>query len=141
MKHSLETRVVANNLLYMNYMILTLCWITEKEDFHTFLEENDSIRLLACQLIENCIITSKYKLFTDFFARVRARLFSDVLFPLLTTPESEYLKAVDEPKEFMALALDVVDKQDSQTIKTQAAKCIEAFADKVDGCVSFVAMF
>jgi hypothetical protein len=29
-KYSLETRYITNNLMYMNYVILTLCYITEK---------------------------------------------------------------------------------------------------------------
>lgn len=29
-KYNLETRYITNNLMYMNYVILTLCYITEK---------------------------------------------------------------------------------------------------------------
>lgn len=60
---------------------------------------------------------------------------------LLTTSEKEEIDAVEDPKEFINLAIDVWDKQESKTIKTQAAKCLEAFADKIDGWISFLSMF
>lgn len=60
---------------------------------------------------------------------------------LLATTEKEADDAVDNPKEFMNLALDVCDKQRSKTIKTETAKCLEAFADKVDGCISFISLY
>jgi hypothetical protein len=40
----------------------------------------------------------------------------------LTTSEKEYIQATEEPKEFMNYALDVSDKHESKTVKTQAAK-------------------
>ena len=35
----------------------------------------------------------------------------DVIFPLLCTTKEEYLQMIDEPQEFVSLALDTVDKQ------------------------------
>lgn len=41
---------------------------------------------------------------------------------LLSTSEKEQYDAVEQPKEFINLALDVCDKQESKTVKTQTAK-------------------
>jgi hypothetical protein len=140
-KQTLETRLVANNLVYMHYMILTLCYVTERDNFHEFLDDNDDIRGMVIALLENLTICSRSRIFSDYFARVRAKVITEVLFMFLTTSEKEKMDAVDQPKEFMNLALDVCDKQESKTVKTQAAKCLEAFGDKVDGCISFCSMF
>ena len=92
-------------------------------------------------LLENMIICTRCRIFLDFFARVRARIICDVLLMLLTTSNKEEIDAIEDPKEFINLAIDVCDKQESKTIKTQAAKWLEAFADKIDGWISFLSMF
>lgn len=140
-KHGLETRFIANNLMYMNYIVLTLSYITDMEDFNQFLEDNEDVRHLTIGLLENMIICTRSRMFSDFFARIRAKVITEVLFMFLLTSDKEYAYIEDDPKEFMNLALDVCDKQESKTVKTQAAKCLEAFGDKVDGCISFCSMF
>jgi len=105
-KHNFETRYIANNLMYMNYIILTLCYVTEKEDYHEFLQSNDDVRNMIIALLENMIICTKYRLFADFFARVRSRVICDVLLMFLVTSQKEIEDAVEQPKEFMNLALD-----------------------------------
>jgi hypothetical protein len=140
-RHNLETRLLANNLMYLHYMILTLAFVTEKDDYHEYLEENDEIREMVIQLLENITITTKSRLFTEYLSKLRAKIIVDILFMFLASSESEQAKAIDEPKEFMNYALDVSDKQESKTVKTQAAKWLEAFSDKVDGSISFISMF
>lgn len=140
-RHNVETRLVGNNVVYMQYMILTLAWVTEKEDYFDYLEVNDDIRDLCIVLLENMIICTKSRMFADLFARTRTKVMVDVLFLFLATSEKERDDAEEQPKEFMNLALDVWDKQESKTIKTQAAKWIEAFCSKIDGWVSFWSMF
>jgi len=132
---------MANNLVYMHYIILTLWYVTEKEDHHEFLEENDEIREMVIQLLENMSISARSRIFWDFFARSRAKVISEILLMFLTTSEKEYIQATEEPKEFMNYALDVSDKHESKTVKTQAAKWLESFWDKIDGCISFCSMF
>jgi len=46
-----------------------------------------------------------------------------------------------DPDQFVQLALDTCDKQQSKVVKTQAAKLIETLCDNVDGCVSFITLF
>lgn len=43
--------------------------------------------------------------------------------------------------DFVHLALDVCDKQESGIIKTQAAKLLESLCDNIEGTVSFLAIF
>lgn len=47
----------------------------------------------------------------------------------------------ENPQEFVALALDTCDRQKSYTIKTQAAKLIEALCDNIDGAVTLITFF
>lgn len=77
----------------------------------------------------------------DYFARLRSRIITDVLLMFLVTSQNELEDAQEQPKEFMNFALDTCEKQESKNVKTQAAQCLEAFAQKVDGCISFISMF
>ncbi len=54
----------------------------------------------------------------------------------------EELSMLDnDPDEFVSLALDTCDKQQSQVIKTQAAKLLESISDHIDGAVSYTCIF
>jgi hypothetical protein len=56
-----------------------------------------------------------------------------------TNEEKEVLE--DSAQEFFTLAIDTVDKQESQVIKTQGAKMLEALCDYIDGSVTFATVF
>lgn len=60
---------------------------------------------------------------------------------LLKTSASEYALMTNDPEQFVTLALDTCDKQQSRIVKTQAAKLIETICDNIDGAVSFVTLF
>ena len=60
---------------------------------------------------------------------------------LLKTSASEYALMTSDPEQFVTLALDTCDKQQSRIVKTQAAKLIETICDNIDGAVSFVTLF
>jgi len=47
----------------------------------------------------------------------------------------------DYPQEFVNLALDTCDKQQSNVVKTQAAKLFEGLCDNIDGAVSMTSYF
>ena len=59
----------------------------------------------------------------------------------IKTTENEKQKMLDDPKDFVQLALDTCDKQNSFTVKTQAAKVLEAICDNVDGVISNTVLF
>ena len=48
---------------------------------------------------------------------------------------------IEDPEQFVNLALDTCDKQSSKVVKTQGAKLLEAMCDNIDGAVSFVTLF
>lgn len=61
------------------------------------------------------------------------RLFTDIGFSFLRTMKVEKEEMIDNPPEFIKLALDVCDRQKFSHIKSQAAKFIETLADKLKG--------
>jgi len=46
-----------------------------------------------------------------------------------------------DPEEFVSLALDTCDKQESDCIKTKAASLLEAMCDNIDGSVTTLVQF
>ena len=120
---------------------MTLSYVTEKEDFHEYLQENEDTRGIVICLLDNMAICTQSGLFQDLFSRIKDKIINDILLMFLTTSKKEMDDAIEEPKEFMNFAWDVCDKQESWTVKTEAAKCIEAFADKVDGFLSILTSF
>ena len=64
--------------------------------------------------------------------------FQDViLFPLLKMQDGERNLFEESPEEFNALAEDCCDKQLSGVLKTEAAKLLEKFGDKVPGSMEY----
>jgi hypothetical protein len=60
---------------------------------------------------------------------------------LLRTTKSEQQQMIDDPQEFVNLALDCCDKQKSYIVKTQAAKLLEAVCDNIDGAVYNITVY
>ena len=54
----------------------------------------------------------------------------------MRTTKSEFSGMFSAPEEFVNLALDTCDKQESECVKTKAASLLEAMCDNVDGSVS-----
>jgi hypothetical protein len=48
---------------------------------------------------------------------------------------------INDPDQFVNLALDTCDKQSSKVIKTQGAKLLEAICDNIDGSITFTTLF
>ncbi len=47
----------------------------------------------------------------------------------------------ENPKEFVNYSIDICQKQESKTYKTQAAKLLESIVDHVDGMLTFTVNF
>jgi hypothetical protein len=107
-------------------MIITLNWTASKEDWYEYLNSEDYIRAIVIALLENIALSTKSPIFGDLLARTRAKMIAEVIMIFLCSPEKEKEDALDNPSEFLNLAIDVCDKQESQTVKSQAAKCLEA---------------
>lgn len=65
----------------------------------------------------------------------------DVGLNLIKTTETERQQMYDDPQEFVNLALDTCDKQQSVVVKTQAAKLFEGLCDNIDGAVTVTSYF
>ncbi|CAD8078453.1 unnamed protein product [Paramecium sonneborni] len=79
--------------------------------------------------------TEQYQLFSD----SKISLITDAIYPFLITSQKEYQQMKDEPEEFVNLALDSVDKQQSDVPKTAAASLLETLCDHIDGSTTFLA--
>lgn len=79
--------------------------------------------------------TELYSLFSD----TRVSFITDLVYPFLITSKKEYNDMQEQPEEFVNLALDTVDKQESDVPKTAAANLLETFCDHIDGSISFLA--
>ncbi|CAD8182699.1 unnamed protein product [Paramecium octaurelia] len=66
-------------------------------------------------------------------------LITDIIYPFLITTKSEYQIMKEQPEEFVNIALDVVDKQESDLPKTAATTLLETLCDHIDGSTSFLA--
>lgn len=66
------------------------------------------------------------------------KLYMQVIVPYLKISEQERENIESNPKEFVNYAVDVCEKQESKTYKSQAAKLLENIVDHVDGMLSFV---
>jgi chaperonin cofactor prefoldin len=73
------------------------------------------------------------------YYRYQTNLILDVCFNFIKTTENERQQMIDDPKDFVNLALDTCDKQQSMIVKTQAAKVLEAICDNIDGAITLAA--
>eukprot|EP01022_Parablepharisma_sp_SALTPOND_P006054 TRINITY_DN1245_c0_g1_i1.p1 TRINITY_DN1245_c0_g1~~TRINITY_DN1245_c0_g1_i1.p1 ORF type:complete len:948 (+),score=72.74 TRINITY_DN1245_c0_g1_i1:10012-12855(+) len=65
----------------------------------------------------------------------------DIALVLLRTTQKEMKSIKTDPQNFVNLAIDTCEKQESETPKTEAAKLLEALCDHIDGCLSFTSIF
>ncbi|CAD8073854.1 unnamed protein product [Paramecium primaurelia] len=79
--------------------------------------------------------TEQYQIFSD----SKIALITDVIYPFLITSQKEYSQMKEQPEEFVNLALDSVDKQESDVPKTAAASLLETLCDHIDGSTTFLA--
>jgi hypothetical protein len=70
------------------------------------------------EALENLSLTTQYEQFKNVFFRFLPNLILDVGLNLIKTTESEREDMYDRPAEFVALALDTCDKQQSGIVKT-----------------------
>lgn len=70
-------------------------------------------------------------------AEHKAALIYIVGLPLVRTTAHEMESMESNPKEFVNNALDICDQQQSNTIKAQTVKMLEALYDNVDGSLSY----
>lgn len=95
----------------------------------------------AIQLLEMVCVLAHQQEYIDIFIKQQAMVVISVCFNLMQTRHSEIELIMENPTEFVNLALDCCDKQQSQIIKTQACKLLECMCDNVDGAATCVTTF
>ncbi len=111
---------------------------------HDKLEENVSEDALGGIIVEYLRILCNMledNSFYHFFSENKPKLIVDVILPLLKSTEEEKDSLINDPQNFVNLALDTCDKQSSDIPKTEAAKLLEALCDHIDGALTFTAFF
>lgn len=103
-------------------------------------EEEDLANLLV-EMIETLCIFIGEKEFYDIFSQSYKLLLVHVAMNFIKTSPSEFEQMTVDPEQFINLALDTCDKQNSKVIKTQGAKLLESLCDNIDGVVSFITIF
>ncbi|CAD8201259.1 unnamed protein product [Paramecium pentaurelia] len=74
-----------------------------------------------------------------YFQESKGLLITDIIYPFLITTKNEYQLMKEQPEEFVNIALDVVDKQESDLPKTAATTLLETLCDHIDGSTSYLA--
>jgi chaperonin cofactor prefoldin len=121
-------------------MIQSLIIFGQRSDLEQLLDE-ETISNFVVETLENLSLTTQYDIFKEIFFRFLPNLVLDVGLNLIKTTETERQQMYDDPQEFINLALDTCDKQQSNVVKTQAAKLFEGLCDNIDGAVTVTSYF
>jgi len=84
-------------------------------------------------MLETLVSLADQNHFNEFFTEHMALIIVSVCLNLMQTTEEEAGLIMSDPSEFVNLALDCCDRQQSNIVKTQACKLLEHICDNVDG--------
>ena len=127
---------LANELITMAFNTLNWACVTQFESLDHLLNVREYTDIIV-ELLKLLQVTSKSHY--QFFSANARKLIVDVMFPLLICTKEEKHIMVDNPDNFVNLSLDVCEKQESDTYKTQAAQLLENLCERIDGCLTFTA--
>mgnify|MGYP007072435256 CR=1 FL=1 len=91
-------------------LIQSLIIFGQRSDLEQLLEEEDTISTFVVEALENLSLATLYDSFKEVFFRFLPNLVLDVGLNLIKTTEAERAQMVEEPVEFVGLALDTCDK-------------------------------
>ena len=135
-----QHRVIVGLTNLVPLMIQSLIIFGQRTDLEQLLDE-ETISNFVEEALENLTLCTQYEQFKNIFFRFLPNLILDVGLNLIKTTESERQDMYDKPSDFVALALDCCDKQQSNIVKTQAAKLFEGLCDNIDGAVTYTSFF
>jgi hypothetical protein len=98
-------------------MIQSLIIFGQRTDIENLLDETTISNFIE-EALENLSLTTSFDQFKDIFFRYLPNLILDVGLTLIKTTESERQDMYDKPQDFVNLALDTCDKQQSGIVKT-----------------------
>lgn len=124
--------------LYTN----TILSITRKPDLDVFkiIEGGIQGNMIMEMLKTFNILLETSKDFFAFIAENKFYFIIEIIFVFLRASPKEISDLQNDPKGFVQFSLDICEKQESETCKTEAAKLLEEFCDHIDGCVTFVSL-
>jgi len=96
---------------------------------------------LIVELIDVLVILCAEMTYYEIFAAKKVEIIVSLCFNLIKTQSEEASTLVEDPSEFINLALDCTDKQRSMTPKTQGCKMLEAMVDNIDGATLVTTTF
>ena len=102
------------------------------EDFRDNIADDD-VKLCATAVLTTLAQLTYTKEYHEEYAKYGSRLLTDIGFMYGMTLDAEKREMVDNPAEFVKVALDVCDRQKFTLIKSQSAKFVETIGDKVSG--------
>lgn len=128
------------SLTVCEILVQSLVVIAQRDDLEKMIEESDIADLLV-EMVETLVIFITEKEFYNIFSASYKLLLVHVSLNFLKTSRSELEQMSNDPEQFVNLALDTCDKQNSKVVKTQGAKLLESLCDNIDGVVSFITIF
>ena len=102
---------------------------------------DEGVSECVIELLGMLILLPSFPMSRDYFRQQNASLIVSIGLNLLKTTTTEFELIRTQPEEFVNLALDTCDKQESETVKTQAAKLLEVMCDQVDDSITFLVTF
>lgn len=121
-------------------MVNSLSLVTKRPDLEAICEEEIYADIII-EMLAMLVIFSGEKEFYDVVQSNFKPILISICLNFLKTMKSEFETIEDNPQDFVNLALDTCDKQQSETIKTNAAKLLESMCDNIDGAVSNITIF
>jgi hypothetical protein len=82
------------------------------------MQEDQPLSDLLCQILEILIVICSENTYYDMFATNMVHLIVSICLNLMQTTPSEAKLILNDPSEFVNVALDCCDKQKSGTVKT-----------------------
>lgn len=79
--------------------------------------------------------------FLDFYLNNHKSIFVEILLPIIISSQNDLEKFEHFPEEFLMITKDLCEINQSDTYKITAAMLLKAFANKIDGSLSFMVTF
>lgn len=121
-------------------LVQTLVLLAKRPDVENLCDDESTADLIT-EMLGLLAIFSAEKEFYDTIQSMYKPILISVCLNLMRTMKPEKEQMEDNPQDFVNLALDTCDKQQSETIKTNAAKVLESMCDNIDGATSSITIF
>ncbi|OMJ92101.1 hypothetical protein SteCoe_5199 [Stentor coeruleus] len=94
-------------------------------------------RIFVIQSLDLCVKCCKQRIFFAYFIESYRNFIIEFIPNALTTTKDELKKIQTDPHEFVYLAFDICETQESENIKTMSAKLFETICENIDGALKF----